>query len=43
MLRQLLVVTHGNSSRKLGLLASVVLCSVMVCSVAHEVEMKSAW
>ena len=42
-LRQLPLVTHGNSSRKWEVLVSVVLCSVMVCCAAHAVGMKSVW
>ena len=34
-LRQLPLVTHGNSSRKWEMLVSVVLYSVMVCCATH--------
>ena len=39
-LRQLLLVTRGNSSRKWDMLVSVVLHSIMVCCATHEVGMK---
>ena len=34
-LRQLPLVTHGNSSRKQEVLVSMVLYSMMVCCAAH--------
>ena len=42
-LQQLLLVTHGNSSRKWEVLVSVVLYSVMVCCAIHKVGIKSVW
>ena len=41
-LRQLPLVTHGNSSKKREVLVSMVLCSVMVCCTAHVVGMMSS-
>ena len=43
MLRQLPLVTHGNSSRNWEVLVSVVLYSMMVCCAIHAVGMKSVW
>ena len=42
-LRQLPLVTYGNSSRKREVLVSVVSCSVMVFCGTHVVGMKSVW
>ena len=42
-LRQLLLVTLGNSSRKWKVLVSKVLYSVMVFYTTHEVGIKSVW
>ena len=35
-LRQLPLVTHGNSSKKREVLVRVVLCSAMVCCATHS-------
>ena len=41
MLRQLFLVTHGNSSKKQEVLVSIALYSMMVCCATHKVGMKS--
>ena len=43
MLRQLLLVTSWNSSRKWGVLLSMVLYSIVVFCATHKVGMKSVW
>ena len=42
-LRQLLLMTHGNCSRKQEVLVRVVLYSMMVCCATHVVGIKSVW
>ena len=42
-LRQLLLLTCENSSRKQEVFVSMVLYSVMVCCTAHKVGMKFFW
>ena len=42
-LRQLIIVTHSNSSRKWEVFVSTVSYSIIVCYATHEVVVESVW